>query len=125
MFSGNSIPNPILCAPAQSLRPVQVMSFDDNPLGFSEDAALINSPVTMLKIGGAGNSGNDTETAEGKSRRDILSNHVIWMMSLMGPIPKVVPYLHYICSSGYIFWLLSFLLEQYLRKTASFLHVWF
>ena len=43
------------------------MAFDDNPLGFSEDAALINSPVTMLKIGGRSNNdfGNDTDGNEG------------------------------------------------------------
>ncbi|XP_077976290.1 polycystin family receptor for egg jelly-like isoform X1 [Styela clava] len=49
---------------------IQVMAFDDNPLGFGDDAALINSPITMLKIGGAnnnGSTGNDTEN-EGDDR---------------------------------------------------------
>lgn len=26
-------------------------SFDDNPFSFGDDAAFINSPVTMLKLG--------------------------------------------------------------------------
>lgn len=46
------------------------MAFDDNPLGFGDDAALINSPVTMLKIAieGQNNSvGNGTGEGEGDS----------------------------------------------------------
>ncbi|XP_078495959.1 uncharacterized protein LOC100175984 [Ciona intestinalis] len=31
---------------------MQVTAFKDNPFGFGDDAAFINSPVTMLKIGG-------------------------------------------------------------------------
>ncbi|XP_076819587.1 uncharacterized protein LOC143465242 isoform X4 [Clavelina lepadiformis] len=40
---------------------MQVTAFNDNPFGFGEDAAFINSPVTMLKIGSSNGPllGND------------------------------------------------------------------
>ena len=38
------------------------MAFDKNPFGFGDDAAFIDSPVTMLKVGGE-NKSHDSEGA--------------------------------------------------------------
>lgn len=49
------------------------MAFDENPLGFGDDAAFINSPVTMLKMGGGGMK-NGTNGTDEDDDRELLNS---------------------------------------------------